>query len=96
VTVTYILIRKDLKMRRGKEIAQACHAVLGLGLPDAATVTLQCEDKYDLSVSCGLAAERGWPYFIVRDAGHTEVKAGTMTCAAISAPRGAFDNLKLY
>jgi PTH2 family peptidyl-tRNA hydrolase len=93
---TYILMRRDLKMRRGKEIAQACHAALGLGLSDCATITLQVETEADLLAAIDLAKKNGWNWYAVRDAGHTEVERGTMTCAAIRADRGAFKAFRLY
>jgi PTH2 family peptidyl-tRNA hydrolase len=93
---TYIFMRRDLKMRRGKEIAQACHAVLGLGVEDQATVTLQAANERDLVLVSALALEKGWPCYSVRDAGRTEVEPGTVTCTAISAPEGTFEAFALY
>lgn len=40
------------------------------------------------------AREAGLPYYSVRDAGHTQVQAGTVTCLAIGpAPAGKIDAL---
>lgn len=93
---TYIFMRRDLKMRRGKEIAQACHAVLGLDLEDAPTVCLKCFDESELNKAIRVAIENKLDYYCVRDAGHTEVSRGTLTCAAIRAPEGLYNDFSLY
>lgn len=80
----YVLMRRDLGMRRGKEIAQACHAVLGLGSPDdGPLITLQVPDEASLQAAVREAREAGVFYYVVHDAGHTELPPGTVTCAAI-------------
>lgn len=79
----YIVIRRDLKMRRGKEIAQGVHAVAKLGYVEGAPlVVLQCADGIALSAMITEASQRGVPYAATRDAGRTEVPALTMTAAA--------------
>lgn len=83
-TVIYVVMRRDLNMRRGKEIAQACHAVLGLGVEDdGAVVGLQVPDLnglYDLLHEAEVADIN---CHLVRDAGRTEIEPGTETCIAI-------------
>lgn len=80
----YVIMRRDLGMRRGKEIAQACHAVLGLGAPDdGPLVGLQVPEKADLLALVQEAIDAGVGHYMVHDAGHTELPAGTLTCAAI-------------
>ena len=93
---TYLLMRRDLHMRRGKEIAQACHAVIGLGLMDAPTITLKCDSLPRLNQAVVRARAHGWPCHVVADAGHTEIEPGTVTCAAIRAPEGVFMDFDLY
>lgn len=96
----YIFMRRDLKMRRGKEIAQACHAVLGLGLgePDRPVITLKAQSAEDLRKIRRIAINHGLPNYIVRDAGLTEVRRGTHTCIAVlGAPGGGqFEQWSLY
>lgn len=80
----YVAIRRDLKMRRGKEIAQGVHAVAKLGYVEGAPlVVVQVADAVALSGLLAEAAGAGVSYAVTRDAGRTEVKAGTMTAAAI-------------
>lgn len=93
---TYIFIRRDLKMRRGKEIAQACHAVLNLGVPDGPIITFQCDDLDSLAHVAIEAGLNGWHHYIVRDAGRTEVEPGTETCIAVHAPDGVYPEWMLY
>jgi len=90
----YIFVRRDLKMRRGKEIAQAAHAVIGLRADDRRIITLKANSEQDL---LGLAAQSeadGRPYCLVRDGGHTEVPEGTPTCIAILG--GEYPDWTLY
>lgn len=80
----YVVIRRDLKMRRGKEIAQGVHAVSKLGYVEGAPlVVLQVADGIALSGLLTEASQAGVPHAATRDAGRTEVAPGTMTAAAI-------------
>lgn len=80
----YVAIRRDLKMRRGKEIAQGVHAVAKLGYVEGAPlVVVQVPDGIALSALMTEASQYGVPAAATRDAGRTEVAAGTMTAAAI-------------
>lgn len=80
----YVVIRRDLKMRRGKEIAQGVHAVAKLGYVEGAPlVVLQVADGAALSGLLTEASQAGVAYAATRDAGRTEVARGTMTAAAI-------------
>ncbi len=94
----YIFVRRDLKMRRGKEIAQACHAVIGLGMADRPIITLQVRSEDELATVQRMANEARLSNYLVRDAGHTEVPPGTPTCIAVlGAPEdGQFDQFTLY
>jgi peptidyl-tRNA hydrolase len=73
-----IIYRKNLKMSPGKLAAQSVHACVGLGCTDYAmsVVVLSASDK-----KFGELIESK-DCFIVQDAGHTEVEAGTATCLA--------------
>lgn len=80
----YVVMRRDLSMRRGKEIAQACHAVLGLGAEDnGPLIGLQAPSKAWLLDYVQEAIDAGVGHYMVHDAGHTELEPGTLTCAAI-------------
>lgn len=80
----YVAIRRDLKMRRGKEIAQGIHAVAKLGYVEGAPlVVLQVPNGIAMSALATEAGQAGVPYAVTRDAGRTEVPSGTMTAIAI-------------
>lgn len=80
--VVYIAIRRDLRMRRGKEIAQAAHAVLGLRAPaDAPVITVKAASLEHLHLLLSEADKRRVARHVVHDAGRTEVQAGEETCA---------------
>lgn len=80
----YVVIRRDLKMRRGKEIAQGVHAVAKLGYVEGAPlVVVQVPDGVALSRLVTEASQHGIGNAVTRDAGRTEVVPGTMTAAAI-------------
>lgn len=80
----YVVIRRDLKMRRGKEIAQGVHAVARLGYAEGvALVVLQAPDYETMTLYAGEAEFAGVPWAFTRDAGRTEVEPGTVTALAI-------------
>lgn len=80
----YVVMRRDLALRRGKEIAQACHAVLGLGAPDdGPLICLQTPGRESLLQIIREAEDEGVAHYAVHDAGHTEIPPGTLTCVAI-------------
>lgn len=86
----YLVVRSDLKMGRGKEIAQAVHAfrfmspqavqAMEIGTP---VIGVRADCEFELLAIMGeVAAVGGW-VSPVRDAGHTHNAPGTLTCAAI-------------
>ena len=88
---TYVLVRRDLKMRRGKEIAQGIHAVGGLGYTHGSPViVLQAEDEQHLVDLANEAHACRVPFHLVHDAGKTEVDPGTMTAIAIGPVEKGF------
>ncbi|MDX1489619.1 MAG: peptidyl-tRNA hydrolase Pth2 [Acidiferrobacterales bacterium] len=109
-----IIIRRDLWMRRGKEIAQGAHASLNAALNEAeAEVISAWLDSGSKKIVCKVGSESellslrkqaqaaGLPSYLVRDAGKTEVIAGTATAIAIGpAEAKKIDvitgNLELY
>jgi peptidyl-tRNA hydrolase, PTH2 family len=80
----YVVIRRDLKMRRGKEIAQGIHAMAKLGYVEGAPlVVLQATDWDHMSALSYEAERADVPYRYTRDAGRTEVEPNTITAMAI-------------
>jgi PTH2 family peptidyl-tRNA hydrolase len=95
----YIFMRRDLKMRRGKEIAQACHAVMGLKESSpSAVITLKAASEDDLLGIERMACKHGRKNHLVRDAGLTELAPGTLTCIAVLGEPGdgQFREWELY
>ena len=94
----YIFMRRDLKMRRGKEIAQACHAIIELGVQDRPIITLKATSENDLLAIRRIADNHGLVNSLVRDAGRTEIPPDTPTCIAVlGAPGGGqFNEWQLY
>lgn len=89
-----IIIRKDLKMRRGKEIAQGAHASLG-GFQSSnhggdwffdgqTKITLQVSSEDEIMAVYQKALKCEVPCYIVEDRGHTEFHGvPTITALAI-------------
>jgi PTH2 family peptidyl-tRNA hydrolase len=97
----YVLIRRDLHMRRRKEIAQGIHAVAALGyVVGAPLIVLQVDDLIHLTGLTFRAELAGVPFAFTRDAGRTEVEPGTITAAAIGPVAkgkiGGLADAKLY
>ncbi len=89
-----IVVRTDLKMSRGKIAAQAAHgSVAALSKSTASAysawvstgmkkVVLRIKGKKEL-LDLYKEAKKKFPTAIVKDAGQTQVKSGTITCLAI-------------
>lgn len=73
-----VLYRRKLVMSPGKLAAQVAHAVIGLGVKDKSlsVVVLQATERKFYQE---LAREH---YYLVQDAGYTELEPGTDTCVA--------------
>lgn len=91
-----LVIRSDLGMGRGKIAAQAAHAAVtavlaALGTADFRAwlrdgqpkVVLKAVSEDDLFAIADRAGDAGLPVQMIRDAGRTQVAAGTPTCCAI-------------
>jgi len=90
-----IVIRKDLNMRKGKMIAQGCHASLGayfnakeadseLWLKNGQTkIAVSVESEAELLEIFQQAKNLKLPCALIKDAGHTELEPGTMTAVGI-------------
>ena len=103
-----IAVRTDIKMGRGKTAAQVGHACVLAA--EAARVSRHdwwsewwnTQEKvvvkvpgYDeLERIRQEAARAGLPYYLVRDAGHTQLAPGTATCVSVGpAPEHMIDRI---
>ena len=92
-----IVIRADLGMGRGKIAAQSSHASLGAykkvskSHPDIARswetegqmkVVLKVNSEEELLEYYNKGKAAGIPVELIRDAGHTQLEPGTLTCFA--------------
>ena len=92
-----IVIRADLGMGKGKLAAQSSHASLSSynkvrkGSPDVAKawetegqkkVVLKVNSEKELFEYFQKAKDNGIPCELIRDAGHTQLEPGTVTCFA--------------
>jgi peptidyl-tRNA hydrolase, PTH2 family len=93
-----IVVRKDLKLGAGKIAAQVAHAAIGSMNKALKTspgivkeweyegskkVVLKVKDLKELKDIESAVRKDKIPYFIVRDAGCTQVKSGTVTALSI-------------
>ena len=90
-----IIMRGDLSISRGKIAAQACHASLGSykraderkirkwEQEGGKKVVVKVNDLKELYEVYELAKVTDMPYFLVTDAGHTELPESTVTCLGI-------------
>ncbi|HMK54771.1 MAG TPA: peptidyl-tRNA hydrolase Pth2 [Methanobacteriaceae archaeon] len=90
-----IIMRGDLPISRGKLAVQACHGSLGsYKRADRSKiikwereaekkVVLKVKDQEELYQIYELVKATDIPYYLVRDAGHTELPPSTVTCLGI-------------
>ena len=90
-----IIVRKDLKWGKGKLASHAAHAAVGaMRLVDEDTlekwekegakkVVLKIENLKGLKDLYKKIKDSKFPSYLVRDAGRTQLKAGTVTCLGI-------------
>ena len=90
-----IVVNEALQLPTGKLAAQVAHAALAAYLnasPEArrqwladgmTKIVLKCEDENTLLKLHAEATKLTLPVALVRDAGHTVVPTGTMTCVGI-------------
>lgn len=81
----YIAIRKDIKIPRGKEIAQACHAICALKdyNKQYAVIVVSAKDTDHLDRLVANARDNQIAAELIVDAARTVFKKPTITCAAI-------------
>lgn len=94
-----IIVRKDLKWKKGKLAAHVAHASLGAVMVSpkdvveswnsegAKKVVLKIENEKELKRLEKLAEKKKLPHFLARDAGRTQLKASTTTALAIGPAR---------
>lgn len=101
-----VVVNEALKLPRGKLAAQVAHASVAAMLEARADarrawiadgmpkVVLRCESEEEL-LALEAAAERAQlPNALIRDAGHTVLDPGTVTCLGVGpAPSDAVDAL---
>ena len=90
-----IIVRKDLKLSKGKTSSQASHAsveavlksdkdkVKAWRIKGMKKVILKVDSRKDLFKYKKMADELNLVNAVIKDAGRTEIKAGTVTCLAI-------------
>jgi PTH2 family peptidyl-tRNA hydrolase len=91
-----LVARTDLGMGKGKVAAQVAHAAVAAALRTQGTaafnawiregqpkVVLKVSGEDDLLRVCAAADEAGLHVETIRDAGRTQLEAGTLTCCAI-------------
>jgi len=104
-----ILIRTDLKMGKGKMVAQGAHAAVGAAMealksnPDwlrewemggAAKIVLRVKSQEELLQLIERTKSLGLVSFVVVDMGLTQVEPGTVTAGAIGpAPEELVDRI---
>jgi PTH2 family peptidyl-tRNA hydrolase len=98
-----IVINDDVDMSVGKKIAQACHASLNAYKKASGEQQSEWESQgskkitlksSDLKSLCRQAENADLPAYLVKDAGHTEVKPGTITALGIGpADEKKIDNI---
>src|SRR3989344_3241716 len=90
-----ILVREDLKLPKGKLAAQSSHASVDSALKSdkklvelwrgngAKKIVLKVKDENELFKYKQMAEDSGLKTALVKDAGHTVVEPGTVTCLGI-------------
>ncbi len=90
-----IVVRKDLKMDKGKIASQVAHAsleaykkagtkdVVGWEAEGMKKVVVGAKDLREFMKIKENVKEEGIPYSVIRDAGRTQVRGGTVTAMGI-------------
>jgi peptidyl-tRNA hydrolase len=90
-----IVVNEALKLPRGKLAAQVAHASVAAFIATSAEarrrwervgmpkVVLRCESEHELLELEAAALHAGLPAALIRDAGHTVVEPGTVTCLGL-------------
>lgn len=99
-----LVVNQSLQMTKGKVVAQCCHGCLGVykkaskealkiwGSQGQAKITLKGSDEDVLRLVSQQARKANLPYYLVADAGRTQIAAGSITvCAVGPAPASQID-----
>ena len=96
-------MRGDLKLSKGKTAAQVSHASVTAAdssehkrewMPEQKKVVLKCKDEQELLKIFEDAKKSKLPAALIKDAGHTEIPAGTITCVGIGpAPENEINKI---
>ena len=90
-----ILVREDLKLPKGKMSVQVAHAALDSMLKSdkdlvekwkkqgGKKVVLKIDDEKELFKYMGMLENEGIKVALIKDAGHTVVEPGTITCLGV-------------
>ena len=90
-----ILVRQDLKLPKGKMSVQVAHASLDVASKvdkeivekwkkqGAKKIVLKVEDEKELIKYLSIAQDEGLETTLIKDAGHTVLDPGTITCLGI-------------
>jgi peptidyl-tRNA hydrolase, PTH2 family len=101
-----LVVNMELSMGKGKICAQCCHAALGVyqralkTCPAAvrawertgcAKIAVKCPTLDELETIAVLAQSQGIPFYLVEDAGRTQIAAGSRTVLGLFGPVSIFD-----
>lgn len=109
-----LVVNTELNMGKGKIAAQCCHAAVGCYkratklCPAAlsawertgcAKIALKCPTTEELEIIAAKALSKDIPFYLVEDAGRTQIAAGSRTVVSLFGPASIFegvtDHLKL-
>ena len=99
-----IVVRKDLKLKKGKLAVQVAHASLSAAEKSSwkkewmhelqKKTVLKCENLDELIGIYEDAKKNGLPTELISDAGRTHIAPGTVTCVGIGpAPEDEIDKI---
>jgi len=104
-----LCVNQDLKMGKGKVAAQCCHAAVGCykrakkqcpgglrawEMTGCAKIALKCPTEDEMALLAAKAMERDIPFYLVEDAGRTQIAAGSRTVLGLwPAPTYVFEDV---
>lgn len=104
-----LCVNQELGMGKGKIAAQCCHAAVGCykrankqcpkavrawEVSGCAKIALKCPTQDELELVAAKAMERDIPFYLVEDAGRTQIAAGSRTVLGLGpAPTYVFEEV---
>lgn len=104
-----LCVNQELSMGKGKVAAQCCHAAVGCykraskqcpvalrawEVSGCAKIALKCPTQDELELIAAKAMERDIPFYLVEDAGRTQIAAGSRTVLGLGpAPAYVFEEV---